>query len=597
MLVHRALIVASAVLLAPLVACDAVPPDDTPSNPTNQPPAPPAGLTATAGDAQVALDWAPSATAGTYNIKRTTTRGGPYTQISVATNSIYVDTSVTNGVTYCYVVTITTSSESRNSNEACATPNVDGENPPPPPPPPPHTGDGSACGLVLADSDAIFCETFDAPAGIGNRAGDLDGNVWGVSRGSSVNIGQGEWNLWSPTTMEGCDGTLPQKVLPPNDILICDGQLREAMNDNNSGVWDAGTVTALTIYPKQPFDFAGRTGTVSFDVSNDSAGTHAAWPEFWITNLPVPAPFNHFDSWQSNPQHGFGLRFAGTAAIGQYGSCPNGNNLDKYRWTVDSAAVFRDYVLDDTNGYGPRRVQLNIKDCVVASDGAGTTMNHVEVRVSEDRIEVWATDAGVAPTIDTLKLIAELIDVDLTFTRGLIWIEDAHYNADKGPTDRPSQREHTFAWDNVAFDGPFTYRDFSYDAPDNTLPGPNGGRQLGKAADANATTSWSVAGMPANRQAATVRVLFNGYGYEAPAAFNVTVNGHAHSVPNPYTDGLAYTWRTYAMTVPIADLVTGTNTVQLGADKTHVFTNVNIVLVDVPNGVPVLPGSDNTYPN
>ena len=31
-----------------------------------------------------------------------------------------------------------------------------------------------------------------------------------------------------------------------------------------------GTVTALTMYPR-PFDFAGRTGTVSLDVSNDTS--------------------------------------------------------------------------------------------------------------------------------------------------------------------------------------------------------------------------------------------------------------------------------------------------------------------------------------
>ena len=50
------------------------------------------------------------------------------------------------------------------------------------------------------------------------------------------------------------------------------------------------------MYPKQPFDFAGRTGTIGFDVSNDTHGTHAAWPEVWMSYKPVPAPFNHFDS-------------------------------------------------------------------------------------------------------------------------------------------------------------------------------------------------------------------------------------------------------------------------------------------------------------
>jgi hypothetical protein len=40
----------------------------------------------------------------------------------------------------------------------------------------------------------------------------------------------------------------------------------------------------------------------------------------------------------------------------------------------------------------------------------------------------------------------------------------------------------------------------------------------------------------------------------------------------------------------------GTNVVQLGADQPLVTSNVNIVLVDVPGGVPVLPGSNDVYP-
>src|SRR5882672_10228658 len=157
-------------------------------------------------------------------------------------------------------------------------------------------------------------------------------------------------------------------VTPPNDIMICNGQLREATNDNPSGAYDAGTVTTLAMYPKQPFDFAGRTGTVSFDISNDSHGTHAAWPELWVTNLPVPAPFNHFDSWQALPQHGLGIRFGASVTAGQYGLCPNGNNLDKRRWTVDSAVVVRNYIMDDTNGLGGVRTSMTVRllDCVVS---------------------------------------------------------------------------------------------------------------------------------------------------------------------------------------------------------------------------------------
>jgi hypothetical protein len=466
--------------------------------------------------------------------------------------------------------------------------------------PPPTAG---GCRMQLGSTPAIFCDTFDAPAGLGNgnRAGDLNGNVWGVSRaiGGGVNFGQRQYNQWNATQIDKCDGTTPT-VIAPNDIIICNGQLREASNDNNSLQFEDGDVTSLAMYPKQPFDFAGRTGTISFDVSNDTNGIHSAWPEFWMSDLPVPDPFNHFDSWQSLPANGFGIRMAANADPGQLGICPNRNNLSKYRWTVDSAAVIRGYVLDDENppGFGKRTAMtVQTIDCVVMSSGPGN-MNHVEIRVSQNEIDVYATDAGVSPTATSLRLIAKIVNANLSFTRGLIWLEDVHYNADKGDPLRPSQRQHTFSWDNVAFDGPFTYRDFSYDAPDNTAPGTNGSVNLGKFAAANQTTTWNVARVPANPQATAVRVLFN-FNEEInpnPTTFNVIVNGHAHSVPWPYPDQIIHTWRTFAVTVPVTDLVAGTNVVQLGANAAEVFSNVNIVLVDVTAGMPVLPGSNDAYP-
>ena len=169
---------------------------------------------------------------------------------------------------------------------------------------------------------------------------------------------------------------------------------------------------------------------------------------------------------------------------------------------------------------------------------------------------------------------------------------------DKGDPSRPSQRQHTFAWDNVAFDGPFVYRDFSYDALDNTLAGASGSLNLGKYSVANQTTTWNVLNMPANPQASAARVLFNfnGEAHPDPTVLNVIVNGHSHTVPWPYPDQVQFSWRTFAVTVPLTDLVAGTNVVQLGADAGEIFSNVNIVLVDVPGGVPVLPGSNNTYP-
>lgn len=84
----------------------------------------PSNLSAIAGNSQVSLSWDAVSGATGYNVKRSTTAGGPYTAIATGiTGTSYVDTEVTNGTTYYYVVTaVDTEGESDNSNEASATP-------------------------------------------------------------------------------------------------------------------------------------------------------------------------------------------------------------------------------------------------------------------------------------------------------------------------------------------------------------------------------------------------------------------------------------------------------------------------------------------
>lgn len=94
------------------------------SSNTTAPPAP-TGLTATAGDASVALSWNASDGATSYNIYRSTTAGGEGSTplISGITSSSYTDNSVTNGITYYYEASATNSAgTSQVSNEASATP-------------------------------------------------------------------------------------------------------------------------------------------------------------------------------------------------------------------------------------------------------------------------------------------------------------------------------------------------------------------------------------------------------------------------------------------------------------------------------------------
>jgi hypothetical protein len=84
----------------------------------------PTDLTATLGDSQVTLSWTAVNGSTKYNVKRSTTSGGLYTTIaSNVSGTSYVDSGLSNGTTYYYVVTaITSDGESGVSDEAFATP-------------------------------------------------------------------------------------------------------------------------------------------------------------------------------------------------------------------------------------------------------------------------------------------------------------------------------------------------------------------------------------------------------------------------------------------------------------------------------------------
>jgi fibronectin type 3 domain-containing protein len=83
----------------------------------------PTGLTATAGDTKVGLQWSAATGATSYHLKRSTTSGGPYTQIAAPTWAGYTDVGVKNGTTYFYVVSaVNSGGESGNSAQVSAKP-------------------------------------------------------------------------------------------------------------------------------------------------------------------------------------------------------------------------------------------------------------------------------------------------------------------------------------------------------------------------------------------------------------------------------------------------------------------------------------------
>jgi hypothetical protein len=87
-------------------------------------PYPPLSLSATDGNSTIGLNWAASAGATSYNLKRGTVSGSYPTVIGVS-GTTYTDTAVTNGTTYYYAVSaINGVGEGANSDQISATPSL-----------------------------------------------------------------------------------------------------------------------------------------------------------------------------------------------------------------------------------------------------------------------------------------------------------------------------------------------------------------------------------------------------------------------------------------------------------------------------------------
>ncbi|MCR8636642.1 S-layer homology domain-containing protein [Paenibacillus radicis (ex Xue et al. 2023)] len=100
--------------LTPIMTSFAIASIETPTAP-----AAPMGVTATAGNAQMALTWNEVPGATGYNVKRSSVSGSGYSVIAAnLTGTTYIDYAVGTGMTYYYVVTaVNASGESGQSNE------------------------------------------------------------------------------------------------------------------------------------------------------------------------------------------------------------------------------------------------------------------------------------------------------------------------------------------------------------------------------------------------------------------------------------------------------------------------------------------------
>jgi glucuronoarabinoxylan endo-1,4-beta-xylanase len=83
----------------------------------------PTGLSGVAENGQAALTWLASSNAASYNVKRSTTNGGPYDLVANVTTTNHTDTGLTNGIAYYYVVSaLNPAGEGANSVPATVIP-------------------------------------------------------------------------------------------------------------------------------------------------------------------------------------------------------------------------------------------------------------------------------------------------------------------------------------------------------------------------------------------------------------------------------------------------------------------------------------------
>jgi hypothetical protein len=419
-----------------------------------------------------------------------------------------------------------------------------------------------ACGLV----NTAFCDTFDQPSpnGAGTRSGDLDGVVWGVSRtNQDNNPGAGHLDNWTASGQSICGGSTP--VAPPHDVRICNGQLVETLDDGENAA-------VLGMYPRQPFDIAGRTGTVTFDVNNDTQGPHAAWPAFVYTDQPIPAPHGEVIPGIDNyARNSVGVSFSVPNCGGDIGS----TGVSEI-WT--------------TTNYQFAQISDTSTGCVKKPTQPGQ-LNRFQIRMSPSHIEVWGSDAGST----ALRLI-DTADVQMPLTRGLIWMEDVHYAGNKFNT----QGDHVFVWDNVGFDGPVLPRDLGFDVLDANS-GSNATGSLGWLIGITGKT-FQIPNVHGVDNATAALLEFTWVPYDL-AIVIYSFNGHTpHIQPFVYPNGAAFfSSQTLAVEVPVSELVNGTNTLTIvsstGLFGGSIFANLDLILAGAGGTVGVSGGGGGPPPN
>jgi hypothetical protein len=292
---------------------------------------------------------------------------------------------------------------------------------------------------------AAFCDDFEGGAAPSSRSGELAASNWSVARGMPQNAYTSEDVLRvGPALIGQCRAALSNtRVLPDSDVLVCD-PIATIPSRHVLATAAAQNYGLSTYRIRQPFDFAGRTGTIKLDMdlSNNGLG---GWPALVIAEDPSPAPSFDWQERGSGPRNGIEIEF-GT------GWCNTPHTLEAVVYT------FTDYV---------QTAHVPSFDCAIAHAlTAPDSLNHVEVYLTQKHVEVWTSDASADGVDFPNQHLLWQGDLDLPFTRGYVSLALRNHATLKYWLGSAAN----LRWDNIGFDGPVIRGHREYSAPDSLTP-------------------------------------------------------------------------------------------------------------------------------
>jgi hypothetical protein len=290
-----------------------------------------------------------------------------------------------------------------------------------------------------------FCDDFETGPAPTSRSGELAAERWSVVRGLPQNAAYDDDVLRvGPALIGQCrTGVTNTRVLPDADVLVCD-PIPTIPSRHVLATAGAQNYGLSTYRIRQPFDFAGRTGTIKLDMDLTNNGL-GGWPALVIAQDPSPAPSFDWQERGSGPRNGLEIEF-GT------GWCNTPHTLQTIVYT------FSDY---EQVSHAPSF------DC--ANPHATTdpeALNHVEVYLTQKHIQVWVSDSSPdGLTFSNQQLLWEG-DLDLPFSRGYVSLALRNHATLKYWLGSAA----TVRWDNIGFDGPAVTGYHDYSAPDSLTP-------------------------------------------------------------------------------------------------------------------------------